>query len=138
MKSSTIRAALVAALTLSPLGCTDAIQHQDDLGGGLPDAGVPSSSGVDPAAQVTALSATDLGTFCQWSVAYQGGAGTTYQCASGPVTVRDANHCVQIYSGRTCDLTVAQAEACVRELTVDPCNGGSSSACAPVIACALL
>ena len=115
--------AALFALTLSVLG--SACGDDGDSGSGLDRSGV-----------VTALPPADLMTLCEWSTETQGGAGTTTECGDHTVTVEDAPHCADGFTGKTCTLTVGQLEDCVNVLADDPCGALQSSSCGPVIECA--
>ena len=122
-----LRLGVFAVLTMGLVGCGG-----DNGGGG----GGGSSSGVDGSKQMSALTAQELTTYCEWQADELGGAGTETNCGQGQTyTVPTVDECAGSNYCTECDLSVSQIEACTRAMGNDVCAGGDQS-CAAVLECA--
>jgi hypothetical protein len=95
----------------------------------------PDNSGIDQNKKLNALTADERMNFCTWSVTEEGGEGKKTQCGPNSSTsVQPVTSCTADLSKlpATCAVTVGQAEACIKAVAKDPCNGPESAACAPL------
>jgi hypothetical protein len=102
-------------------------------GGGTPTSGITASKTVG------SLTTTEQGTFCDWAAAVTGGYACEKGCTSGSrVTfAKDRAECIQRFTKPSCQATVADAEACMKENAQDVCAGKilTSATCASLRAC---
>jgi hypothetical protein len=97
-----------------------------------------STSGVDPAKKIGSLSPTEKGKLCDWSTNWLGGYGARLDCGGMTLSLpKDQAACVEEWRPSTCDVTVAQYEACTKVDAPDPCALKSAKAeeCAPIRKC---
>jgi len=75
---------------------------------------------------------------CVWSIDIQGGENQETVCEDGSsISTGTVDECTSSFSGGiVCDVTVAEAEACLEAVGADPCNAFSSVACEPLFSCA--
>ncbi len=97
------------------------------------DDGPGPSSGVDGTKQLPALSAGEVGTFCDWAAAKYGGYGKRVNC--GPMSYSiwsDQVDCSAYFStmfSHCANGTLAQEEACISKLAASPCLGRDNAEC---------
>jgi hypothetical protein len=92
-----------------------------------------ASSGVDGTKQLSALSAGEIGSFCDWAAAKYGGYGKRVNCGLMSYSVwSDQADCSASFSpvfSHCAHGTAAQEEACLSKLAASPCFGRDNSEC---------
>jgi hypothetical protein len=94
-------------------------------------------SGIDKNKKVSALSDSEVTTFCNWAITEQGGPGHTTMCGGILIVVNSQMDCESQFGNfaTSCSATVSDAEACVHALAADPCTGGGDT-CQALFTCA--
>jgi hypothetical protein len=91
--------------------------------------GNDGGSGIDKNKKISALSDSEVTTFCEWAIAEQGGLGHQTMCGDIVIIVNTQMQCESQYGNfsASCTATVSDAEACVHALADDPCSLGGDT-----------
>jgi hypothetical protein len=96
----------------------------------------PPRSGVDPATPVADLTSEDVQRFCDWSIAEQGGFGSSELCDDGTtITTPSVARCVDTIADLLCTDTIGTLEDCIIATGGNLCLVPTEPACGAYDSC---